>query len=222
MILSNWEILARLMLALAFGGLIGLERESHGRPAGFRTHILVALGSTLVMIISVHGFSSFAQGARLNYDPGRLAAQVVSGIGFLGAGTIMREGTTVRGLTTAASLWVVAGIGMAVGTGAYFPAAVTTLLVMVTLLYLSRLEQRFLSTKRQILVLEISDEPGQLGAIGSVLGHFGINIRGVEMDTESQPTVMELSLELPSKVDRLTMVDEIASVPGVISARVKS
>ena len=104
----------RLFAAILFGGLIGLERESHKRPAGFRTHILVCVGSALIMIISQYAFLEFS--GKLGYDPGRIAAQVISGIGFLGAGTILREGSSVKGLTTAASLWVVARCGYH-GTG---------------------------------------------------------------------------------------------------------
>ncbi|MEW6227795.1 MAG: MgtC/SapB family protein, partial [Bacillota bacterium] len=121
--ISQTEIIFRLVLAMMFGGFIGLERESHKRPAGFRTHILVCVGSALVMMISQYAFVNFAR--TTEYDPGRIAAQVVSGIGFLGAGTILREGPTIKGLTTAASLWVVAGIGLAVGTGFYLAGAVT-------------------------------------------------------------------------------------------------
>lgn len=221
--ISNWEILGRLFLALILGGLIGLERESHGRPAGFRTHILVSVGSALIMLLSVYAFASPSITRRLNYDPGRLAAQVVSGIGFLGAGTIMREGATVRGLTTAASLWVVAGIGMAAGIGYYFPAAITTALVMITLFFLSKLEQQFLATKRQVIVLQISDEPGQLGAIGSVLGRYGVSIREVDIDQQALPhTVMQLSMDFPAKLDRLALITEVSRVSGVFSARYRA
>lgn len=218
--ISDWEIAARLLLALVFGGLIGLERESYGRPAGFRTHILVCLGAALIMIVSVFGIAAvrFPFG-RPTYDAARIAAQVVSGIGFLGAGTIMREGSTVRGLTTAASLWVVAGIGMAVGIGAYVPALITTGLVLITLLFLSNVERYFLSTKRHVLFIEISDEPGQLGAIGLVLGRHGVNIHNVTMDQDVHPTMLELSLVLPKKLDRIGMLEEISQIDGVISVR---
>ena len=127
--ISQEEVILRLVIATLFGGLIGLERESHKRPAGFRTHILVCIGSALVMIVSQYAFLDFAEKS-MGYDPGRIAAQVISGIGFLGAGTILREGSTVKGLTTAASLWVVSGIGLAIGSGFYLFGAVTTGLVV--------------------------------------------------------------------------------------------
>ncbi len=109
--ISQMEIITRLVLAAVIGGLIGIEREFKNRPAGLRTHVLVSLGSALIMLISIDGFTNIVNQTG---DPARLAAQVVSGIGFLGAGTIMRTENSINGLTTAASLWVAAGIGLAV------------------------------------------------------------------------------------------------------------
>lgn len=139
--MSNYQILARLLLATMLSGLIGFERESHGRAAGFRTHILVCLGSTLMMMVSIYIFDVYRGVAPV--DPGRIAAQVVTGMGFLGAGTILRAGPTVKGLTTAASLWSVAGIGLAVGCGFYFAAVVATILVFITLVIFSKMEAAF-------------------------------------------------------------------------------
>ncbi|MEI8176316.1 MAG: MgtC/SapB family protein [Candidatus Omnitrophota bacterium] len=139
--MSNLQILLRLIMATALGGLIGFERESRRRAAGFRTHILVCLGSTLVMIISVELFETYRGLA--NVDPSRIASQVLTGIGFLGAGTILRSGPSVQGLTTAASIWTVAGIGLAVGCGFYFASFAATLLVFVTLVVFSKMEQEF-------------------------------------------------------------------------------
>ncbi len=132
------EIIKRLVIAAILSGLIGLERETHGRGAGFRTHILVCLGSTLIMLTSIHIFEIYKGVASV--DPSRIAAQVVSGIGFLGAGTILRFRASVRGLTTAASLWAVAGIGLAVGNGFYVGAYATTALILITLFFLSKVE----------------------------------------------------------------------------------
>ena len=110
---ENMELLVRLALGCLLGGLIGIEREKNRHPAGFRTHILVCVGATLIMLCNIYIFEEYKSYA--NIDPARLGAQVISGIGFLGAGTILKEGVTVKGLTTAASLWSVAGIGLAVG-----------------------------------------------------------------------------------------------------------
>lgn len=130
------EALLRLTLAGVFGGIIGFEREHSHRPAGFRTHILVAVGATLVMLTSSYIFTEY-QGLT-NMDPARLGAQVISGIGFLGAGTILREGFSVKGLTTAASLWAVSCIGLAVGIGYYEGALIATIFIYVTLNFLKR------------------------------------------------------------------------------------
>lgn len=136
----TWEFILRLCAAGLFGTLIGLDREYREKDAGFRTHFLVAMGSALLMIVSQWGFEEFLSvhdGAR--FDPGRIAAQVVSGIGFIGAGTIIFHRQIVRGLTTAASLWATAGIGLAAGAGLYALGAVATLLALVALEGLSYL-----------------------------------------------------------------------------------
>jgi putative Mg2+ transporter-C (MgtC) family protein len=150
-------ILLHLCLALVAGGLIGLERTYHGRPAGFRTHTLVCTASSLLMQLSVYQWGLFA-GVPLEtirIDPTRMAQGIMTGIGFLGAGVILKEGLTVRGLTTAASIWITASIGILIGVGLYFPAVIGTLLTLGTLsifrwieiimpaLYYSRLEIRY-------------------------------------------------------------------------------
>lgn len=140
MVLTNIDIITRLVTILALAGLIGLEREYHGKPAGLRTNIMVGLGSTLMTMTSIRVVELFPE--RLNADPMRLAAQIVVGIGFIGAGAILREvtaGHNVIGLTTAATLWVVAGLGIAVGCGLYFEAIAATALVFFTFLLLGRI-----------------------------------------------------------------------------------
>src|SRR2546421_6026137 len=131
--LSSWEVLLRVGLAAALGGVLGLERELREREAGLRTHLLVSVGSALFTIVSAYGFREFLNSGEsvVRADPTRIAAQIVTGIGFLGAGAIIRQGLSIRGLTTAATLWVVAAIGMAAGAGYYSGAVVTTWLVIV-------------------------------------------------------------------------------------------
>ena len=134
----------RLFLAALFGGLVGIEREVHGRPAGSRTHLLVALGACLMMLVSEQfyfKYQTLTSDSMVRLDPARVAAQIVTGIGFLGAGAIVKHKYTVRGLTTAACLWVVAGIGMAVGVGMYMPALIVTVLSLATLMLLKRSER---------------------------------------------------------------------------------
>jgi putative Mg2+ transporter-C (MgtC) family protein len=131
---TDLQMISRLLLTLVLSGLIGLERQVHRRDAGLRTHILVALGSCLIMLTSLYVFDIYKY--QVSLDPARIAAGVVTGIGFLGAGTIIRESDGVRGLTTAASLWVVAGIGLAAGVGFNKIAIYTTILVLIVLHFL--------------------------------------------------------------------------------------
>lgn len=145
--MSEVVIVQRLLLITLLAGCIGYERERHGRAAGFRTHILVGLGSCLVMLTGLYLTDMFP--GRPDMDPTRMAAQVVSGIGFLGAGTIIRYGASVRGLTTAASLWTVAGLGLAVGSGFLFGAVVSTVIVLIVLFGLTRLDRRIRNERPQ-------------------------------------------------------------------------
>ncbi|MFQ5681557.1 MAG: MgtC/SapB family protein [Candidatus Omnitrophota bacterium] len=137
--LSQQDIIVRLLLSVVLGGLVGLEREIHRREAGLRTHILVCLGSALIMLTSAHIFGIYMKTGN-NIDPLRIAAGVVTGIGFIGAGAIIRNKEAVKGLTTAASIWVVSGIGLAVGCGFLYASYVTTFLALVVLFVLRRIE----------------------------------------------------------------------------------
>ncbi|MDD5595333.1 MAG: MgtC/SapB family protein [Candidatus Omnitrophica bacterium] len=141
--LSDWQIILRLTLSVILSGLVGLERQLQRRNAGLRTHILVCLGSCLIMLTSLYVFDIYKHIVAL--DPARIAAGVITGIGFLGAGAIIRAQEGVKGLTTAASLWVVAGIGLAVGCGFYNAAVFTTFLVLVVLFFLRRIEEKVFS-----------------------------------------------------------------------------
>ena len=173
----NPSHLVRLLLAAVAGAAVGFERERINRAAGLRTHILVCTGSALVMLVSFNVVETYGFG-----DPGRIAAQVVTGVGFLGAGTILREGPTVRGLTTAAGLWVVSGLGLAIGAGMYVPAIVTTCVILGALFLLPPVERRL--AKRECLVTVVmNDRPGQLGLVATVLGRHDVDIRHVEFET---------------------------------------
>ncbi|MGE5599676.1 MAG: MgtC/SapB family protein [Bacteroidota bacterium] len=209
--LAPFDLVARLALAAAFGGFIGLEREIHGRPAGLRTHLLVALGSCLAMLLSVHGF-----GTGWNRDPARLAAQVLSGIGFLGAGTILREGVTVKGLTTAASLWLVAGIGLAIGLGSFLAAIVATVFAVAALFFLEKLEKRFISPWAHNLEVSIADRPGKLGEVCSTIGRHGMNIRQIDLDREDEDTVaLTITVEGRSGKEPDKLLEDLRTVEGI-------
>ena len=143
--LGTDELVVRVLLAAALGGVIGLEREYADQPAGFRTHILVSLGAALFTLLGAYGAGAFSGVAEVRFDPTRVAAQVVTGIGFLGAGAIIQQGVNIRGLTTAASLWVTAAIGTAVGIGFVAGAVATTVAGLVALMLLKWVEHTALA-----------------------------------------------------------------------------
>lgn len=221
MALSSGEMFLRLLLAGLLGGLVGFERERHNRPAGLRTHILVCLGSALVMIVSVAGFSG-ELGPK--GDQARVAAQVVSGIGFLGAGTIMRQGSAVRGLTTAASIWVVAAVGLATGIGLYDAAIFSTILVLMSLFFLSRVES-FAAKGRcnKSLWLRAVDQPGLLGRVGTVLGDHGVGITNVNLSEsnfmeayKADTVAIELTVHVPVGFSSQKLMEQMLRLPGML------
>jgi putative Mg2+ transporter-C (MgtC) family protein len=161
------DLSLRLVLAAALGALIGGEREIHGHPAGIRTHMLVALGSGLFTVLSIHGFG---QGPGVPIDPTRIAAQIVSGIGFLGAGAILKDGIVIRGLTTAASLWATAAVGMAAGAGEYVVGGVGAGIVLVSLWPINALAERLHGSAVPEVQLRLQlDRVDLVGRVSSIL-----------------------------------------------------
>jgi putative Mg2+ transporter-C (MgtC) family protein len=160
-VFGHLDAMLRLILAAALGGMIGLEREASGKPAGFRTNLLICLGAALIMELSIGVAALASTGGQPEFrgDPGRIGAQIVSGIGFLGAGTILHFRGSVIGLTTAATLWVVAAIGMAVGSQAYLEAIGTTALVMLALMFLGRVEDQLIPRRPSERMIEIALDP---------------------------------------------------------------
>lgn len=221
--ISYVEMIIRIAAALLIGGLIGLEREWGDHPAGFRTHILVCLGSALIMLLSIYGFSQFAYEANVRMDPARLAAQVISGIGFLGAGTILRTGMTISGLTTAASLWVVAALGLAVGAGFYFGAGVTAVLVFISLFLLNKLEQTMTRRRNHCeVIVEMKETAGSLKGVMDIMEEYGATVINMTVDSEpreEEEALMVLSLKLRlSKMKRLSfLVEDLRLLKGVKS-----
>jgi putative Mg2+ transporter-C (MgtC) family protein len=213
--LSYLELTVRLILSILLGGIIGFERETINRPAGLRTHILVCLGSTIIMLVSLYIFHQF-QG-KANVDPGRIPAQVISGIGFLGAGTIIIEGATVKGLTTAASLWTVSAIGLAVGVGFYYGAVVATFLILLTLIAFNKLEWFVLKKKiLQPLTLVVKDTPGQLGKVGSSLGEMNISIKDVKMENiEEEKLLITLMIQKINSLEFEEIKQKLKEIDGV-------
>jgi putative Mg2+ transporter-C (MgtC) family protein len=173
------DIVIRLSLSFLAGGIIGFERSSRRQVAGLRTHILISLGATCLMLLSIW----LPRHLGSNADPGRIAAQVVSGMGFLGAGAIIRLGNSIKGLTTAASLWLIAAIGLTIGAGMYLAALTTEVLAIVTLVLLNKLERKIFPDIKKIY-LEIhynhNDEPN-IEAIMEILKNFNIEKQSMEI-----------------------------------------
>ncbi len=211
------KMIFRLLLSLILSSLIGMDRESTKKPAGLRTHILVSLGSTLVMLLSIYLHEMFAEGSAYYSD--RLTAQVISGIGFLGAGTILhRDGGIVTGLTTAASLWVVACIGLAVGAGFYLGAAITTLLVIITLISFHRVSKK-IKIKGQIVFITIIslDQPGQVGKIGQVIGDYGVNIINIDLEHKEEELIkINLELNIINPMIKYELLSTLSKIDNVL------
>jgi putative Mg2+ transporter-C (MgtC) family protein len=220
----HWgEALLRLALAAALGGAVGIERELREREAGFRTHMLVAIGSALFTIVSAYGFHSFLASGQsvVRADPTRIAAQIVTGIGFLGAGAIIRQGLSVRGLTTAATLWVVAALGMAAGAGYYSGAVITTVLVLIALYPLRigayKLLRRFRPDERRLLV-ELPTGTSPAPVIGE-LERVGARLVSLAMSQEGDRRRLELDLALPPGTATPALVMQIADLPHVVEVQ---
>lgn len=217
--LSNSHLIARLLLAALLGSLIGLERERLQWAAGLRTHMLVCVGSTLIMIVSSFGFSDILGHPDVVLDPSRVAAQVVSGIGFLGAGTILLRREVVRGLTTAASLWTVAAIGLAVGGGLYTAAISATVLILGILIGLKPLERRFAARHQQVrsLSLKFDSRMTTQTDIEAALAKGGIWVQHFEVVQDEDSTRPKVHLVIRgSAVDDIAEVIEyLQSLPGV-------
>ncbi|MFC7680131.1 MgtC/SapB family protein [Paenibacillus sp. GCM10028914] len=194
-----------MLLAAVLGGLIGFEREWSNHAAGFRTHIQVCLGSASIMLLSIYGFSQFVDEVNVRIDPARLAAQVISGIGFLGAGAILRNGNMIKGLTTAASIWVVAAIGLCVGAGFFLGAIMCTLIVLINLFVFNKWE-RIWAKKRRYHDIEmvIQDQQGVVSAILSKFQDFDIKITDIKMH-HTDVTEIEASVQ-PSMTLKLNVL----------------
>ena len=222
----QFEMITRLILAAVLGGIVGMERGSGDRPAGFRTHILVCAGSALIMLVSMYGFEGFDKVPfeyPKNRDSARIAAQVVSGIGFLGAGTILHEGITVRGLTTAASLWMISAIGLATGAGMYFVSVAATIITFLTLTAFHSVEKRFAvanskSDKKYIRVVA-SNTPGLVAEVAAFLTQSGIKVKtiNVQNNSSNDKVVMELYLRFNKEVDLGIVMDGLQQIEGVKS-----
>ncbi len=204
------DSLLKLFHAFAAGALVGMQRERAEKPAGLRTHILVCIGSALITIVSIEAFG------RMGSDPARITAQIVSGIGFLGAGTILRFGASVTGLTTAASLWAICGIGIAMGSGMYVVGYSGVGFILLVLVVLEAVDKKW--GFKGLIRLEIlcTDRPGVLGDIGNVLGQMGADIRHIKLEKATAGTVMlHLWIHYPSTLRAENVISGLQELSAV-------
>jgi len=221
--ISNIELLSRLVLAAALGSVIGFERERLNWAAGLRTHMLVCVGASLIMLVSAFGFADVLGQEGVILDPSRVAAQVVSGIGFLGAGSIFLRGEVVRGLTTAASLWSVAGIGLAVGGGMYTAAFGATIIILVILAGVKPLERRFIAVKQQRGIQLLVDRGTvSLGSVHRGLGNGSVRVKQfIAQQSEDDADLDEVSIALSCVTvsEYEAICARLESLPGVRECR---
>ncbi|MEQ6376582.1 MgtC/SapB family protein [Bacillaceae bacterium S4-13-58] len=212
-----WIMAIRIIIAALLGGIIGFERELNNHDAGLRTHILVAVGSCLMMLLSLFGFSPYLNDhENIRFDPARIPSYVISGIGFLGAGTIMVHGVTIRGLTTAASIWTVAGLGLIIGAGMYPAAILTTIVILLSLVFLNRIESVVTRKRNNKFVrLKIRNEV-KITEILSIFERMDISVRKIRVERESaeeRDVVIELDAE--QSLYNSKILDELMNLKNV-------
>ena len=217
--LPLWDLTLRLAMAMILGSLIGLERERLDRAAGLRTHALVSVASALMMIVSTYGFPLPPEGVDGVFDPGRIAAQVVSGIGFLGAGVIIFRDNTIRGLTTAATLWAVAGVGLAAGGGLYVAAVVATAFMLLIQAGLKPVERRFFKKHARMhrVVLEVDRGADVLEGIQFATNETPVRLRSMEFDHDAKDSLdtIELTLMAERQQEILDLVSRLRRIAAV-------
>ena len=216
--ISEWEMLARLLLAAVLGSMIGLQREHLFWTAGLRTHMLVATGACLFMIVSAFGFEQALTQAGTRLDPSRIAAQIVTGIGFLGAGSIMMRGEVIKGLTTAASLWAVAAIGMTIGGGLYGLGVSATVLILIILIAIAPIEHRYRDWIK-VHVIKLVAPIGVLNrqSLTDLLGEEANRLKqviveqGPDMGTET----VTVEFKKTSRLETVELLKRILTIPEV-------
>ena len=208
----DWqEILLRLVMASVFGALVGLERERKNWSAGMRTHMMVCVGSCLIMLVSSFGFSDMMSHPSAKFDPARVAAQVVSGIGFIGAGTIMfQQHGVVRGLTTAAGLWTVAGVGLATGGGMYITSSIATVIVLIILWGLQPVEKRYARRfVKQNLRIVTEPKSNEIDLINKILNENSFKVQNFNMSKHHHQYVFNIRFESADSSKMAKLIDKL-------------
>ncbi len=211
----TWQqIILRLLIAAVLGGAVGIDRQRYEWAAGLRTHMLVCLGSALIMIVSAYGFTEVQQADHISLDPSRIAAQVVSGIGFLGAGTILfLKHEVVKGLTTAAGLWTVAGIGLAVGGGLYLAAVITTVLVLIILIAIKPYKKRFIVERRQTEIqLKLDRQQVSLTSLENMLDTKKIMYNHIKLNNTKEDNIYAVEIRFNKSVSNNMILDFVESL----------
>jgi len=218
------ELLVRILLGTLLGAVIGFERDLHGRPAGLRTHSIVALASATFMVISTRFtfFQEYLPGQLVETDPSRIAASVVSGIGFLGAGAILRTGITIRGLTTAAGLWLVAAIGMAAGGGMYVVAVFVTVVGLAALTLLRRFEDRGEPIARQRVTVTMEEGAQSVGTVVDALGQRVAVVSQEEYERDADGRVrITMEVRMPAAVHGHELARALDGLSGVRAVKIE-
>lgn len=188
-----WDLVLRLITAGVLGAVIGFERKAHLKDAGMRTHFILAIGSALIMVVSKYGFHDMYGIPSVSFDPSRIAAQVVSGIGFVGAGMIIFRRNSVLGLTTATGLWATAGVGLAAGSGMYVIAISGTVLILIGLTTLKSLEQRFVGRIRSVFVIA-TDRKGLISDLETTLLDVGLKVERISITRADEDDEVEIEV----------------------------
>jgi len=220
--LTELDMIIRLALGFLAGAIIGFERSSRRQVAGLRTHILIATGATLLMLLSIYIPQQY--NPQRTSDPGRIAAQVVSGIGFLGAGAIIRLGNSIRGLTTAASLWFVAAVGLAIGAGMFLIAAFAVALGLVTLMFLYIVEKKLFPTERfKTLEISYKDNTSSTMEAQTIIKNSGILVQSIDVNQGSgnKGTKLKLLVMIPNSVDIAQVARSIKASGNVGKVEIK-
>lgn len=215
--ISPYEIILRLLLGALLGGIIGFERQTHGRPAGFRTQLLVCVASVLLMIISeYYHHLSLMDPSYIRVDPARLAAGAITGVGFLGAGVIVKTGINVQGLTTAACIWIVSAIGLAIGSGLYFAGIASAVITFFSLWLLRMAEEKMpgLSYKFMSVIMK---NGGDVNSLTSILQRLGSTVSEIdyERDMEKMESVYRITFSYKNSSSIETILNEVSSLQFV-------
>lgn len=221
--ITEGQIIIRILVGAILGALVGLERERHDQPAGLRTHMILVIGATLAMVLSVNVGYLYARPGTPS-DPARLAAQVISGIGFLGAGAILRYGLSVKGLTTATSLWTMAIVGMAVGAGYYLIGIVSTALMLIVLSLVNVVENRFLRTSvSRFITIEATYHKGGVRSIRKMIQSFSDSISSfnIQKNVKSKRLRIQVVARISRNQHLEELIEAISDIEGVRNLKVE-